>query len=78
MQQYLLLRFSRAVLRAGAAILIVLAGAQAASATSKEEAAALCKQELVSNHGAQEIRDVEVTHHHDGVPSPAHRGWKGQ
>jgi hypothetical protein len=62
-----MLRFSHAALRAAAAILIVLAGAQAASATSNDEAVALCTQELMSSHGAQEIRDVEV-HHHDGVP----------
>jgi hypothetical protein len=64
MQQDLLLRFSHAALRTAAAILIMLAGAQAASATGNDEAAALCKQELMSGHGAQEIRDVKVIRHH--------------
>jgi hypothetical protein len=63
MQQDLLLRFSHAILRAAAAALIVLAGAQAASATGNKEAVALCEQELMSSHGAQEIRDVNVIRH---------------
>jgi hypothetical protein len=67
MQQDLLLRFSHAALRAVAAILIVLAGAQAASATTYDEAVALCEQELMSNHGAQEIR-VTLVRRHDHVP----------
>ncbi len=63
MQQDLVPRYSHAALRVAAAILIVLAGAQAASATSNDEAVALCKQELMSNHSAQEIRDVKVIRH---------------
>ena len=63
MQQDLWLRFSHAVLRTAAAALIVLAGAQAASATGNEEAVALCEQELMSSHGAQEIHDVVIRRH---------------
>ena len=63
MQQDLWLRFSHAVLRTAAAVLIVLAGAQAASATSNEEAVALCEQDLMGSQGAQEIHDVVIRRH---------------
>ena len=67
MRQDLISRFSRAMLNSFVTALIVLAGTQAASATTKEEAAALCTQELTSDHGAQKIRDIEF-HYHDHVP----------
>ena len=67
MRQNLFARFSRATLNGFVTALIVLAGAQAASATTNDEAVALCTQALTSDHGAQTIRDIKV-HHHDHVP----------
>ena len=67
MRKNLLTRFSRAPLNGFCTLLIVLAGAQAASATTDDEAVTLCTQALAGDHGAQRIRDIEV-HHHDHVP----------
>ncbi len=67
MRQDLFSCFSRTALSGFLIVLIVLAGVQAASATTKEEAIALCKQALTSDHGAQKTRDIEFRHH-DDVP----------
>lgn len=64
--------FPSIAMRGAAAAILVMAGVHAASATTDDEAAALCQQELTGNQGALEVRDIEVRRHverdHEGVP----------